>query len=210
MRRRVLLDTTRLAAFLDDILGGRGFDALPRTFAAVACELTTGATVVVRDGPVASAVPASAAIPACSRRLNATGCCSSIGGLVDLVPAALARLLGVDIVVAVDVSGPLPPARQVPSCRSWWPPAPLQPGVAERLARDADLVLAPVVDVYEFWELSRIPGFEQAGRTAADQALPLLRALIAAAQARRDWQQPAAGSPATCEASRAVTACATG
>jgi len=45
------------------------------------------------------------------------------------------------------------------------------------------------VDEYAFGELSRIPESEQAGQTAAEQALPLLRALIAAAQARRrDWQ----------------------
>jgi NTE family protein len=65
--------------------------------------------------------------------------------------------------------------------------------VAERLARDADLVLAPAVDEYAFWELSRIPEFEQASPAAAERALPLLRALIAAAQVRRDRQQTAAG-----------------
>jgi NTE family protein len=84
----------------------------------------------------------------------------------------------------------------------------LQPGVAERLARDADLVLAPAVDEYTFWELSRIPEFEQAGRTAAEQALPLLRSLIAVTEARRDCQQVVAGSPVTHEVGRAVAASA--
>jgi len=54
-------------------------------------------------------------------------------------------------------------------------------------------VLAPKVDEYAFWELSRMPEFEEAGRVAAEQALPLIRALIAAAAARRDWERLAAG-----------------
>lgn len=67
--------------------------------------------------------------------------------------------------------------------------------MAERLARDADLVLAPAVDEYAFWELSRIPEFEQAGRAGAEQALPLLRALVAVAEARQASQHAGAGSP---------------
>jgi hypothetical protein len=42
MNRRVLLDSTGLAAFLHDALGGGGFYAMQRRFAVVACELTTG------------------------------------------------------------------------------------------------------------------------------------------------------------------------
>ena len=52
---------------------------------------------------------------------------------------------------------------------------------------------APKVDEYAFWELSRMPEFEEAGRVAAEQALPLIRALIAAAAARRDWERLATG-----------------
>ncbi len=195
MRRRSLLDTTRLAAFLDDALGGREFDALPRTFAAVACELNTGAMVVMRDGPVASAVLASAAIPGVFPPVQRDGRLLVDGGVVDLVPAALARTLGADIVVAVDVSGPLPHRPPKTLLQIMIAASTLQPGVAQRLARDADLVLAPAVDEYVLWELSRIPEFVQAGRAAAEQALPLLHALIAVARARRDWNRATGGSP---------------
>ncbi len=101
------------------------------------------------------------------------------GGLVDLVPAALARTLSADIVVVVDVSGPLPHRPPCTLLQIMVSASNLQPGVAERLARDADLVLAPAVDEYACWELSRIPKFEQAGRAAAERALPLMRALVA-------------------------------
>lgn len=75
----------------------------------------------------------------------------------------------------------------------------LQPGVAERYWPQR-------------WTSTRsgncpgIPEFEQAGRAAAEQAPPLLRALIAVAQARRDWQQALAESPVSTEVSRAAIA----
>jgi NTE family protein len=54
---------------------------------------------------------------------------------------------------------------------------------------DADLVLAPEVDEFAFWELSRIPEFELAGREATERALPVLRALCSVVEARREWRE---------------------
>ena len=193
--RRALFETGRLATFLDGVLGARDFDALTRPFAAVACELTTGRPVVLRDGPVASAVLASAAIPGVFPPVERDGHLLVDGSVVDMVPAALAREMGADIVVAVDVSGPLPRRKPTTLLHIMVAVSALQPGGSERLAQDADLVLSPTVDEYAFWELSRIAEFEEAGRVAAEQALPLLRALIATAAARRAWERTT-GSPA--------------
>ncbi len=187
--RRALFETSRLAAFLDGALGARTFDALDRPFAAVACELTTGSRVVLRDGPVSTAVLASAAIPGVFPPVERDGHLLADGSLVDMVPAALARDLGADIVVAVDVSGPLPRRRPTTVLQIMVAVSTLQPGGSERLAQDADLVLSPAVDEYATWELSRIPEFEEAGRAAAEHALPLLRALTATAAARREWER---------------------
>ncbi len=197
--RRALFETGRLATFLDGVLGGRGFDALTLPFAAVACELTTGRRVVLRDGPVAGAVLASAAIPGVFPPVDRDGRLLVDGSLVDMVPAALAREMGADIVVGVDVSGPLPRRRPTTVLQIMVAVSTLQPGGSQRAAEDADLILTPEVDEYAFWELSRIAEFEDAGRVAAERALPLLRALTQTAAARRDWQRtagPAAGGPA--------------
>jgi NTE family protein len=112
---------------------------------------------------------------------------------VDLVPAALARRLGVDIVVAVDVSGPLlhrPPTTLLQIMVAASTPAARRGRTARPRRRSGP---GPAVDEYAFWELSRIPDFEQASRAAVERALPLLRALTSVAQVRRDWQQTAAG-----------------
>jgi NTE family protein len=188
VNRRSLLDTRRLGRFLDGALGGRDFRSLDRTFAAVACELTTGARVVLTEGPVIEAVLASAAIPGVFPPVDRDGALLVDGGLVDLVPAALARSLGADVVVAVDVSGPLPRRAPRTMLQILVAATHLQTGVAESLARDADVVLSPAVDEFAFWELSRIPEFVQAGREAAEAALPVIRALCQVVAARRHWQ----------------------
>lgn len=186
--RKALFDTSKLGVFLDATLGGKDFAALDRTFAAVACELTTGARVVLRDGPVGSAVLASAAIPGVFPPVERSGRLLIDGSVVDLVPAELARELGADIVVAVDVSGPLPRKPPTSLVHIMVAVSALQPGGPQLLSESADLVLAPRVDGYAFWELARIAEFEEAGRAAAEQALPLLKALVGTAAIRRDWQ----------------------
>lgn len=186
--RRALFETSRLAAFLDGALDARTFDALSLPFAAVACELTTGRRIVLRDGPVSTAVLASAAIPGVFPPVERDGRLLADGSLVDMVPATLVREMGADIVVAVDVSGPLPRRRPTTVLQIMVAVSTLQPGGSERLTEDADLVLSPAVDEYAVWELSRIPEFEEAGRVAAERALPLLRSLVTTAAARRAWE----------------------
>jgi NTE family protein len=191
---RALFETARLGTFLDNTLDGGDFDGLSRPFAAVACELTTGRRIVLRDGPVSTAVLASAAIPGIFPPVERDGHLLVDGSVVDMVPAGLARELGADIVVAVDVSGPLPRRRPTTLIQTMIAVSTLQPGGAERLTLESDLVLSPEVDEYAVWELSRIAEFEEAGRAAAEQALPLLRSLVETAAARRAWQRAVSGA----------------
>ncbi|GLY97826.1 patatin-like phospholipase family protein [Actinoplanes sp. NBRC 103695] len=191
--RKALFDTRHLGAYLEELLGGREFTELERPFAAVACDLITGERVVMRDGPVSTAVLASAAIPGVFPPVDRDGRMLVDGGLVDMVPARLARELGADIVVAVDVSGPLPRRPPTTLVHVMVAVSAMQPGGTQRLTEDADLVLAPEVDGYAFWELSRITEFEDAGRAATEQALPLLTALTGTAVARREWERTQSG-----------------
>jgi NTE family protein len=185
--RKALFETSKLGAFLDEALEHATFDDLKLPFAAVACDLATGAEVVMRDGSVAQAVLASAAVPGVFPPVDRDGLMLVDGSLVDIVPARVARGLGADIVIAVDVSGPLPRRPPATILHIMVAVSTLQPGGTDNLAQDADLVLAPAVDGYAFWELSRVPEFEEAGRAATEQALPLLRALKEAAAARKEW-----------------------
>lgn len=76
----------------------------PRPFAAVATDLHSGAEVWLRDGSIADAVRASIALPGLFTPVLRDGRMLVDGGLVNPVPASLARAMGADIVIAVDLN----------------------------------------------------------------------------------------------------------
>src|ERR687890_28228 len=82
------------------------FEEMPTPFAAVACDLRTGGTVVMRDeGDVAFAVRASCAVPGWYVPVtDERGRQLVDGGLVANLPVTIARALGAEVVVAVDVN----------------------------------------------------------------------------------------------------------
>ena len=73
-------------------------------FAAVATALHTGAEVWLRDGSTVEAVRASIALPGLFTPVLRDGMMLVDGGLVNPVPVSLARAMGADFVIAVDLS----------------------------------------------------------------------------------------------------------
>ncbi|MDQ5838347.1 MAG: patatin-like phospholipase family protein, partial [Acidobacteriota bacterium] len=82
------------------------FEDLPTPFAAVATDLHTGAAIVMRDaGDLALAIRASCAVPGWYVPVtDAQGRQLVDGGLVANLPSSVARSLGAEVVVAVDVN----------------------------------------------------------------------------------------------------------
>ena len=102
-----LLKGEKLMAFLRDHIEDRAIEALDTPFAAVATGLHSGEEVWLRDGSVADAVRASIALPGLFTPLWRDGRLLVDGGLVNPVPVSLARALGADIVIAVDLNADL-------------------------------------------------------------------------------------------------------
>ena len=73
-------------------------------FGAVATELHTGAEVWLRSGSTLDAVRASIALPGLFSPVWHSGRLLVDGGLVNPVPVSLARAMGADILIAVDLS----------------------------------------------------------------------------------------------------------
>lgn len=76
-------------------------------FVAVATEIGTGREVWLQDGPIADAVRASIAIPGLFAPVRLDGRWLVDGGLVNPVPVSVARALGADVVIAVNLNGDL-------------------------------------------------------------------------------------------------------
>ncbi|CAO3421394.1 patatin-like phospholipase family protein [Azospirillum endophyticum] len=82
---------------------------LPLPFATVATDLSTGREMWLRDGPLMSAVLASAAMPGLFPAVQREHHLLVDGALVNPVPVSLCRALGADVVVAVNLNSELSP-----------------------------------------------------------------------------------------------------
>ena len=93
-----------LQDFINKNIGNRPLEKLNKTFAAVATNLRSGEMVVFRTGNADMAVRASSSVPVIFQPVIINGQEYVDGGLVAPVPASVARSLGADFVIAVDIS----------------------------------------------------------------------------------------------------------
>ncbi len=94
----------KLTNFLRENFLEKEIANLPLAFAAVATELQSGREVWLREGRVAEAVRASIALPGLFTPFEINGRLLVDGGLVNPVPVSLARAMGADFVIAVDLT----------------------------------------------------------------------------------------------------------
>lgn len=83
------------------------FDGLPLPFRAVATDMETGEAVVLDHGDLAAALRASMSVPGVFSPLEINGRILGDGGLVDNLPVEVARRMGADVVIAVNIGTPL-------------------------------------------------------------------------------------------------------
>ncbi|MBI3067714.1 MAG: patatin-like phospholipase family protein [Betaproteobacteria bacterium] len=93
-----------LQDFVNRAVQNRPLEKLNRLFAVVATDLQTGQAVAFRQGNTGMAVRASSSVPGVFQPVNINGREYVDGGLVSPVPVRVARSLGADVVIAVDIS----------------------------------------------------------------------------------------------------------
>jgi NTE family protein len=93
-----------LQDFINRNVKDRPIEKLNKTFAAVATNLSTGEMMVFRTGNTGLAVRASSSVPVFFQPVTINGQDYVDGGLVAPVPVSIARTLGADFVIAVDIS----------------------------------------------------------------------------------------------------------
>ena len=99
-----MLKGERVIDFFRNRFSDRPIEALDIPFAAVATGLHSGSEVWLRTGSTADAVRASMALPGLFTPAQREGRLLVDGGLVNPVPVSLARAMGADIVIAVDLN----------------------------------------------------------------------------------------------------------
>jgi len=83
------------------------FDRLPIPFRAVATDMETGKPVILSHGDLAVALRSSMSVPGVFAPTEVDGRLLGDGGLVDNLPVDVARAMGVDVVIVVNVGTPL-------------------------------------------------------------------------------------------------------
>ena len=99
-----LLKGQKFMAFVGRGFEDRPIEELPIPFAAVATSLENGAEVWLRKGSTLNAVRASLAMPGLFTPVPTDDGLLVDGALVNPVPVSLARAMGAEIVIAVDLS----------------------------------------------------------------------------------------------------------
>lgn len=101
---RGVLKGEGLQKFINRAVGDRPLEKLDRLLAVVATDLHSGEAIVFRTGNTGMAVRASSSVPGVFQPVAINGHEYVDGGLVSPVPVRVARSLGADFVIAVDIS----------------------------------------------------------------------------------------------------------
>ncbi|MGL1958917.1 MAG: patatin-like phospholipase family protein [Colwellia sp.] len=83
------------------------FDHLAIPYRAIASDIATAKVVVLSNGSISQAMRASAAVPGVVDPVNIDGQLLVDGGITNNMPVDVAKTMGADIVIAVDIGSPL-------------------------------------------------------------------------------------------------------
>ncbi len=145
----------RLQDYINQILRNRPIEDLQKPFAAVVAERATNRMVIFNRGNTGMAVRASASVPKLFWPVVIRGTEYVDGGVASRLPASVARDMGADIVIAVDVS---------------WR------GSAD--AEKADIVIRPQTIRTRITDFSQKIANLAAGEEAAQAVVPQVRELL--------------------------------
>lgn len=206
-----LAQGNRLLALLQNwtaqVPAGAAFDKLPTPFRTIATDLGTGAPVVLDHGSLPRAIRASVAVPGLFAPIKVNGRTLVDGGLVSNLPVQLARDMGADVVIAVNIASPLDDPASLDS-----PAAVTQQMVTiltnqnvstqKALLRPGDVLIEPQLGDLSFSDFSRANDGIWSGWNAVLASEPRLASLALPADAWQSYLAARKGTQAVAVAAR--------
>jgi NTE family protein len=178
----------------------RRIEQFPMGFAAVAADIQRGCVAVFNGGDVAVAVQASSAMPGVFKPTEIAGRNYADGGLVSPLPVRVARALGAQRVIAVNVTfDPHESKLSGTIDRLFQTMLVLVRTLATQEAREADLLIEPKLPPEAEVTLENRDALIAAGERAALAALPRIRALLATDPIRPARLEDSVSSLNACE-----------
>ncbi len=170
-----------LSAYLDGDI-----EALPKPFAATATDGETNERVVLKEGKITRALTASAAIPPFFRGVEVGGRKLYDGAFSDAIPADVARDLGADFVVGIDLGAFARPeeergviSRMVGSAMGALVPVKYNKDCKTRGYDAADIMITPDLSAFRATDVGRteMEAMFEIGYRAAKEQISAIRAL---------------------------------
>lgn len=162
--------------------GLHSFDDLPIPFRAVATDMETVTPVILKEGHLATAMQASMSIPGVLQPVEIDGRLLADGGVVNNLPVDVARELGADIIIAVDIGDVLLSRDQLDGALAMVSQLTnyLTRSSTDRqigLMHEQDVLLSPVIDGISVSDFAQMPEAIRRGEQAAHKVLAQLQTL---------------------------------
>ncbi|WP_244617305.1 patatin-like phospholipase family protein [Sulfurimicrobium lacus] len=179
MPDRGFIKGEQLQNFVNRALHNKPIERLGKTFAAVATDLRSGEQAVFRRGNTGMAVRASSSVPGVFQPVTINGREYVDGGLTSPVPVKVARSLGADIVIAVDISSKPANAKVNDSLDVLLQTFSIMgQSISQYELAQADVVIRPNTAGIGSTDFEQKHQAIMEGERAALAALPLIRSLI--------------------------------
>jgi NTE family protein len=157
------------------------FNNLPIPFACMATDISTGKEVILNHGSLPLSIRATMAIPGVFAPVNINGRVLCDGGMVNNFPVDVAKAMGADIIIGVDVQDELAGAEQLKSLPQIFSQIILLMGNERYMANRklVDVYIKPDVRGFSTMSFSHdaIKTLIASGYAAADKKKPELEAL---------------------------------
>ena len=169
------------------------FDALPIPFRAVATDMETGKPVILSEGDLALALRSSMSVPGVFSPTEIEGRVLGDGGLVDNVPVDVARAMGADVLIVVNIGTPLAPRETLSTALGLTQQMInilTEQNVQRSLAqlRPPDVLVSPELGKLTAADFDSAGAFILLGQDGAERVVPQLQALALDAPHYAQWR----------------------
>jgi len=177
----------RIEDFVIKVLGeDLTFDELKIPFACVAVDINSAQEVTLKDGPVAKAVSASCAVPGYFVPVEIDGKNYVDGGLLNNIPSNVALENFCDYIIAIDINSARGYGSETIKMFDVLAATIRIMGIASSLKgiAEANYVIKPDLKKYRMMKFQSRDEMIEAGYRAAQEAIPFIRADLAALKTR--------------------------
>ncbi len=190
-RQPMLLKFMELTQNVEDVTD---FDKFSIPYRAIATNIENGDAVILKSGSLSKAIYASSSIPGGFQPIEIDGVSLVDGGVSDNFPIQVAKDMGADIIIAVDVSENFSKDLDVNSyfvVMGQLVNILMRKNANEsikKLNKD-DILLTPNLDGFSGLDADKYPDIIQRGVDVATAKLPQLRKLSVSEQEYKAWQK---------------------